>query len=106
MIQSLGIQTSSQGAWYLPLPFVPWELGTTTTRFIPSSQVRDLWIHEAFYGWGEVRCYLGVVVEGSGENGGGGRGEVGKSGEGGGEMVVVFPVSFCAVTLQMVCTRC
>ena len=68
-----------------------------TTRFIPSSQVRDLWIHEAFYGWGEVRCYLGVVVEGSGENGGGG-GEVGKIAEGGGEVVVVFPVSLFAVT--------
>lgn len=89
VIQSLGIQTSSQGGWYLPLPFVNWELGTTTTCFIPSSQVRDLWIHEAFYGWGEVRCYLGVVVEGGEEGSDGARQDTG----GGGEVVVVFPVS-------------
>ena len=44
------------------------------TRFIPTSQIRDIFIHEAFRGF-EVRYYLAVIVEGEGE------------------VVVVFPVS-------------
>ena len=54
--------------------------------------MRDLWIHEAFYGYGEVRCYLGVVVEG-GEGGENGKREKERGQEVGGEVVVVFPVS-------------
>ena len=64
VIRSLGIQTSSISPYYL-LP--------ATTRFIPTSQVRDIFIHEAFRGF-EVRYYLAVVVEGEAE------------------VVVVFPV--------------
>ena len=66
VIRSLGIQTSSISPYYL---FPP------TTRFIPTSQIRDLFIHEAFRGF-EVRYYLAVVVDGEPE------------------VVVVFPVSF------------
>ena len=66
VVRSLGIQTSSISPYYL---FPP------TTRFIPTSQIRDLFIHEAFRGF-EVRYYLAVVVDGEPE------------------VVVVFPVSF------------
>ena len=66
VVRSLGIQTSSISPYYL---FPP------TTRFIPTSQIRDLFIHEAFKGF-EVRYYLAVVVDGESE------------------VVVVFPVSF------------
>ena len=64
-LRSLGIQTSTLSNSYL-LP--------SNTRFIPTSQIRDIFIHEAFRGF-EVRYYLAVVVEGEGE------------------VVVVFPVS-------------
>ena len=64
-LRSLGIQTSTLSKSYL-LP--------SNTRFIPTSQIRDIFIHEAFRGF-EVRYYLAVVVEGEGE------------------VVVVFPVS-------------
>ncbi|KAI5798014.1 GPI-GlcNAc transferase complex, PIG-H component-domain-containing protein [Peziza echinospora] len=40
--------------------------GGGTTRFIPTSQVQDVWIHEGFAGF-EVRFYLGVVVCGEEE---------------------------------------
>lgn len=56
-LRTLGIQTSTLSAWYL-LP--------SSTRFIPTSQIRDIFIHEAFLGF-EVRYYLAVVVEGEGE---------------------------------------
>ena len=64
-LRTLGIQTSTLSSSYL-LP--------SDTRFIPTSQIRDIFIHEAFKGF-EVRFYLAVVVEGEGE------------------VVVVFPVS-------------
>ena len=53
-LRTLGIQTRSLSPWYL-LP--------ATTRFIPTSQILDIFIHEAFRGF-EVRYYLAVVVEG------------------------------------------
>lgn len=65
ILRSLGIQTTSVSPYYLLPP---------TTRFIPTSQIRDILIHEAFRGF-EVRYYLAVVVEGEAE------------------VVVVFPVS-------------
>lgn len=37
-----------------------------STRFIPTSQIQDIFIHEAFRGF-EVRFYLAVVVEGEAE---------------------------------------
>lgn len=55
-LRSLGIQTRTLSSSYL-LP--------STTRFIPTSQIRDIFIHEAFRGF-EVRYYLAVVVEGEG----------------------------------------
>jgi hypothetical protein len=64
-LRTLGIQTRSLSPCYL-FP--------ATTRFIPTSQIVDILIHEAFRGF-EVRYYLAVVVEGEGA------------------VVVVFPVS-------------
>lgn len=64
-LRSLGIQTRSLSPYY----FFP-----AATRFIPTSQIVDIFIHEAFRGF-EVRYYLAVVVEGEGA------------------VVVVFPVS-------------
>ncbi len=64
-LRSLGLQTISQSPSYL-LP--------ASTRFIPTAQIRDIFIHEAFRGF-EVRYYLTIIVEGEGE------------------AVVVFPVS-------------
>ncbi|CAL8581601.1 hypothetical protein XPA_007290 [Xanthoria parietina] len=57
VLRTLGIQTTTLSASYL-LP--------ATSRFIPTSQIRDIFIHEAFRGF-EVRFYLCVVVEGEGE---------------------------------------
>ncbi|KAI9810807.1 MAG: hypothetical protein M1832_001109 [Thelocarpon impressellum] len=65
VLQGLGIQTSTTSPTYL---------STSTTRFIPTNQVQDVFIHEAFRGF-EVRFYLAVVVEGEED------------------VVVVFPVS-------------
>ena len=65
VLRTLGIQTRTLSTSYL-LP--------STVRFIPTSQIRDVFIHEAFKGF-EVRYYLAVVVEGEEE------------------VVVVFPVS-------------
>ncbi|KAM0796698.1 GPI-GlcNAc transferase complex, PIG-H component-domain-containing protein [Usnea florida] len=56
-LRTLGIQTSTLSSSYL-LP--------SNTRFIPTSQIRDIFIHEAFRGF-EVRFYLAVVVEGEGD---------------------------------------
>jgi len=38
-------------------------LSTATTRFIPTTSIQDIFIHEAFKGF-EVRFYLAIVVEG------------------------------------------
>ncbi|KAL6715311.1 hypothetical protein ACLMJK_007576 [Lecanora helva] len=57
VLRTLGIQTTTLSTSYL-LP--------SDTRFIPTSQIRDIFIHEAFRGF-EVRYYLAVVVEGEGE---------------------------------------
>ena len=48
-------------------------IGRSSCRFIPTSRIDDLWIHEGFCGF-EVRFYLATAVEGE---------------EG---LVVVFPV--------------
>ena len=60
------MQTSSSGPTYLSV---------ASTRFIPASQIQDIWIHEAFTGF-EVRFYLAIIVEGEQD------------------LVVVFPVSY------------
>lgn len=65
VIRGLGVQTSTSSRSYL---------GTSSTRFIPTSHIQDIFIHEAFKGF-EVRFYLSIVVEGEGD------------------VVVVFPVS-------------
>ena len=68
VLRGLGIQTCTSSPTYL---------STSTTRFIPTDQIQDIFIHEAFKGF-EVRFYLAVIVEGDGE------------------VVVVFPVSLSA----------
>ena len=65
-LRTLGLQTRTLSPCYL-LP--------ATTRFIPTAQISDLFIHEAFRGF-EVRYYLAVVVKEEKD------------------VVVVFPVSF------------
>lgn len=57
MIRGLGLQTSTTSSTYLQTP---------TTRFIPTTSIQDVFIHEAFKGF-EVRFYLMIVVEGEGE---------------------------------------
>jgi phosphatidylinositol glycan class H protein len=64
VLQGLGIQTSTSSPYF----FLP-----PTTTFIPTTQVQDIVIHEAFIGL-EVRFYLAVIVENATE------------------VVVVFPV--------------
>lgn len=54
ILQGLGVQTSTSSATYLQ---------SATTRFIPTTSVQDIFIHEAFKGF-EVRFYLAVVVKG------------------------------------------
>ena len=54
VIRGLGVQTSTSSPSYL------W---TSSTRFIPTSNIQDIFIHEAFKGF-EVRFYLSIVVEG------------------------------------------
>ncbi|RVX67719.1 hypothetical protein B0A52_07842 [Exophiala mesophila] len=53
VLQGLGIQTSTSSAYY----FLP-----ATSTFIPTTQIQDIVIHEAFKGL-EVRYYLAVIVE-------------------------------------------
>lgn len=65
VIRGLGVQTSTSPPSYV---------GTARTRFIPTSSIQDIFIHEAFEGF-EVRFYLSIVVEGEED------------------VVVVFPVS-------------
>ena len=64
VLRGLGIQTSTSS---------PYIFSTSTTTFIPTTQIQDIVIHEAFKGL-EVRFYLAVIVEGATE------------------VVVVFPV--------------
>lgn len=65
VIRGLGVQTSTSSSSYI------W---TSSTKFIPTTSVQDIFIHEAFQGF-EVRYYLSIVVEKEDE------------------LVVVFPVS-------------
>ncbi|KAI1905984.1 hypothetical protein LOZ53_004401 [Ophidiomyces ophidiicola] len=57
VIRGLGVQTSSSAATYFM---------SATTRFIPTAQVQDIVIHEAFRNF-EVRFYLVIIVEGESE---------------------------------------
>lgn len=71
VLRGLGIQTTTSN------PSTFWTFGQST-RFIPTSAIQDIFIHEAFKGF-EVKFYLCVVVAGEGE------------------VVVVFPVSSTSV---------
>jgi phosphatidylinositol N-acetylglucosaminyltransferase subunit H len=64
VLRGLGVQTSTSSSTYL---------STETTRFIPTTAIQDIFIHEAFKGF-EVRYYLAIVVKGEDD------------------VVVVFPV--------------
>lgn len=66
VLQGLGVQTSTSSSYFL--------LGPTTT-FIPTTQIQDIVIHEAFKGF-EVRFFLAIIVTGATE------------------VAVVFPVCF------------
>ncbi|ETI25648.1 hypothetical protein G647_02422 [Cladophialophora carrionii CBS 160.54] len=57
VLQGLGIQTSTSSRYFFTGP---------TTTFIPTTQIQDIVIHEAFKGL-EVRFYLAVIVEGATE---------------------------------------
>jgi len=57
LLRGLGIQTSTTSSTYLQ---------ASTTRFIPTTSIQDILIHEAFKGF-EVRYYLMIVVEGEGD---------------------------------------
>lgn len=57
VIRGLGIQLSTSSSSYLSTP---------STRFIPTAQIQDIFIHEAFRGF-EVRFYLAVIVKGEKE---------------------------------------
>ncbi|KAB8078913.1 phosphatidylinositol N-acetylglucosaminyltransferase [Aspergillus leporis] len=57
VIRGLGIQTSTSSLTYL---------SKASTRFIPTTQIQDIVIHEAFKGF-EVRFYLAIIVEGEPE---------------------------------------
>jgi phosphatidylinositol N-acetylglucosaminyltransferase subunit H len=54
VLRGLGLQTSTSASTYLHGP---------TMRFIPTTSIQDIFIHEAFIGF-EVRFYLAVVVNG------------------------------------------
>ena len=54
VLRGLGIQTSTTSSTYLQ---------TSTTRFIPTTSIQDIFLHEAFRGF-EVSFYLVIVVEG------------------------------------------
>ncbi|KAF2743791.1 hypothetical protein M011DRAFT_450681 [Sporormia fimetaria CBS 119925] len=53
VIRGLGLQTSTSSPWYLV---------SATTRFIPTTSIQDVFVHEAFIGFG-VRFYLAIVVK-------------------------------------------
>ncbi|KAK3117032.1 hypothetical protein LTR53_001986 [Teratosphaeriaceae sp. CCFEE 6253] len=61
VIRGLGVQTSTSGGGG---GYGGWS--SRRTRFIPTSRIQDLFIHEAFRGF-EVRYYLSIVVEDEGE---------------------------------------
>lgn len=63
-MRGLGVQTSSSSGTCL---------SAAETRFIPTSAIQDIFLHEAFKGF-EVKFYLAIVVEGEED------------------LVVVFPV--------------
>jgi phosphatidylinositol glycan class H protein len=54
VLRGLGLQTSTTSSLYVHAP---------TTRFIPTTSIQDIFIHEGFKGF-EVRFYLAVVVKG------------------------------------------
>lgn len=54
VLRSLGLQVSTTSSTYL---------STAAKRFIPTTSIQDIFIHEAFIGF-EVRFYLAVVVKG------------------------------------------
>ncbi|KAH8723400.1 GPI-GlcNAc transferase complex, PIG-H component-domain-containing protein [Phaeosphaeriaceae sp. PMI808] len=54
LLRGLGVQISTTSSTFLQTP---------TTRFIPTTNIQDIFIHEAFKGF-EVRFYLAIVVEG------------------------------------------
>lgn len=64
VLQGLGIQTSTSSSYFILSP---------TTTFIPTTQIQDIVIHEAFKGF-EVKFFLAIIVTGATE------------------VVVVFPV--------------
>lgn len=72
VLQGLGVQTSTSSSYFLLSP---------TTTFIPTTQIQDIVIHEAFKGF-EVRFFLAIIVTGATE------------------VVVVFPVSELASFLR------
>ncbi|KAJ5174574.1 uncharacterized protein N7482_000451 [Penicillium canariense] len=76
VIRGFGIQTSTSSSTYL---------STAATRFIPTTQIQDIVIHEAFKGF-EVRFYLAVIVEGEPD------------------VLVVFPVSCPSTSIRSALT--
>lgn len=74
VIRGLGVQTSTSSPTYL---------STASTRFIATSMIQDIFIHEAFKGF-EVRYYLSIVIEGEED------------------VVVVFPVSIKTSMTKMI----
>lgn len=54
VLRGLGIQISTTSSTYLLSP---------TKRFIPTTSIQDIFLYEAFKGFG-VRFYLAIVVEG------------------------------------------
>lgn len=52
ILRGLGVQTTTSSSTYLLSP---------SSRFIPTAQIQDVLVNEAFRGW-EVRYYLCVVV--------------------------------------------
>ena len=57
IFRGLGIQTSTSSST---------DLSGSSSRFIPTAEIQDVLVNEAFLGW-EVRYYLVVVVKGEGE---------------------------------------
>ncbi|KAF1813465.1 hypothetical protein P152DRAFT_320665 [Eremomyces bilateralis CBS 781.70] len=53
VLRGLGVQTTTSSSTYLTTP---------TSRFIPTTAIQDIFLHEAFKGF-EVRFYLSIVVE-------------------------------------------
>ena len=57
ILRGLGVQTSTSSSTYF---------SGSSSRFIPTAEIQDVLVNEAFLGW-EVRYYLVVVVKGEGE---------------------------------------